>query len=88
MFSFFPHLLTPCEDKNKKTPLERGVKCRISVLRKAAGPSSVRKHGAPVDEGYTHAHLKPTKEGQSSPEPGHTHSQCTRAPHHRLSRSL
>lgn len=43
-------------------------------------PRSVRfrKHGAPVDEGYTHAHLRGREKGRSSPEPEHTNSSPVR----------
>lgn len=50
--------------------------------QKAPQSALFRKHGAPVDEGYTHAHLRPRERGRNSPEPEHTHSQsqCMWAP--------
>lgn len=50
--------------------------------QKAPRSALFRKHGAPVEEGYTHAHLRPRERGRNSPEPEHTHSQsqCMWAP--------
>ena len=43
-------------------------------VEKAPRLALFRKHGAPVDEGYTHAHLRPREKGRNSPEPEHTHT--------------